>query len=102
MSHVDRYTQEGRQALIYAREEALQLRHKIIAPEHLVLGILRMNDPIIECILARFQVSAARLREALEFVIGRGSKALLHQPMLGQPARAILAIAARLAEEMGQ
>ena len=90
MSQLDRYTEEGRQALLASREEALQLRHRVIGPEHLALGILKVADPIIECTLLRLQVDAVRLREALTFVVGRGNKAILSQPTIGQSARAVL------------
>ena len=91
MSQLDRYTEEGRQALLASREEALQLRHRVIGPEHLALGILKVADPIIECTLLRLQVDAVRLREALTFVVGRGNKAILSQPTIGQSARAVSA-----------
>ena len=48
MSQSGRYTEEARRALLASREEALQLRHRIIGPEHLLLGMLKQNDPIIE------------------------------------------------------
>ena len=70
MNRLSKYTKEARQALSYAREEAMQLRHRTIGPEHLLLGVLKVKDPIIECILSEFRVSAIRLRQALEFVVG--------------------------------
>ena len=53
MSQPGRYTEEVRQALLASREEALQLRHRVIEPEHLLLGMLKIDDPIIECVLLR-------------------------------------------------
>src|SRR5690242_14412584 len=102
MSQVGRYTEEARQALLASREEALQLRHRVIGPEHIVLGILKAGDPIIECVLQRRQVSTARLRESLEFVVGRGSRAIISQPTFGQPAREALERAGQVAVFMGQ
>jgi hypothetical protein len=52
-----RYSEEARQALLASREEALQLRHRVIGPEHLLLGMLKMNHPIIECTKAADQFS---------------------------------------------
>lgn len=101
MSQSGRYTEEARQALLASREEALQLRHRIIGPEHIVLGILKVGDPIVECVLQRRQVSAARLRESLEFVVGRGNKAIISQPTFGQPARDALERAQQVAAHMG-
>src|SRR5689334_18570834 len=102
MSQAGRYTEEARQALLASREEALQLRHRVIGPEHIVLGILKVGNPIIECILQRRQVSVTRLRESVEFVIGRGNKAIISQPTFGQPARDALERAEQAAALMEQ
>lgn len=100
MSQLERYTTEGRQALILAREQAVQLRQRVMGTEHLLLGILKAGDPIVECVFSRLQVSVSRLHESLEFVIGRGNKALLSQPVLGQAARAALQRADEMATSM--
>jgi ATP-dependent Clp protease ATP-binding subunit ClpC len=97
-----RYTEEARQALLASREEALQLRHRVIGPEHILLGMLKMNDPIIECVLHRQRASSPRLREALEFVVGRGNKAIISQPTFGQPVREALERAEQVATSMEQ
>ncbi|HLX56865.1 MAG TPA: ATP-dependent Clp protease ATP-binding subunit [Ktedonobacteraceae bacterium] len=102
MSQSGRYTEEARRALLASREEALQLRHRVIGPEHLLLGMLKIGDPIIEYVLLRMQASSARLREALEFVVGRGNKALLSQPAFGQAARTALGRAEEVAVQMEQ
>ena len=82
MGRVNRYTQEARLALSNAREEAQRLRHRAISSEHLLLGILRLNDAIIEAVFASCHASSARVSQALEFVVGRGNKALLSDPTL--------------------
>ena len=102
MSQSGHYTEEARRVLLASREEALQLRHRIIGPEHLLLGMFKQNDPIIECVLLRLQVSTPRLREALEFVVGRGNKALLSQPTFGPAVRAALEHAKQVATRMEQ
>ena len=85
------YTDEVRQVLSYAREEALRLRHKSINTEHLLLGLLKMRDPFIEGLFASLHISTMRVIQALEFVVGRGNKALLGDPALTPAARAVLA-----------
>src|SRR5579884_3003381 len=102
MNRSNKYTKEARLALSYAREEAMELRHRMIGPEHLLLGVLEVNDPIIECVLSRLQVSTPRLRQALEFVIGRGNKALISEPILGSAAKEVLRHAEEEAAEMGE
>ena len=102
MSQSGPYTEQARQALLASREEALQLRHRVIGPEHMLLGMLKMGDPIIECVLQRRQVALPRLLESLEYVVGRGNRAIISQPAFGQPARNALERAEKAATSMEQ
>jgi len=95
LSRLNQYSVEARQILVYAREEAVQLRHKSVGPEHILFGILRGNDPIVGSIFSTLHVDVQRLRQALEFVVGRGNKALLNGPTLSSTARTALTHAER-------
>jgi ATP-dependent Clp protease ATP-binding subunit ClpC len=86
-----RYTREAREALAYAREEVKLLRQRLIGPEHILLGILKINNPIIEGICMSIRLSPPRLRSSLEFVMERGNKALLSRPARNPAARRVLA-----------
>lgn len=86
-----RYTREAREALAYAREEVKLLRQRLIGPEHILLGILKINDPVIESICMSICVSPLRLRSSLEFVMERGNKALLSKPSRNPAAHRVLA-----------
>ena len=100
MGRVNRYTQEARQALSNAHEEAQRLRHRTISTEHLLLGILRLNDAIIEAVFASCHANSTRVSQALEFVVGRGNKALLSDPALGASVRVVLTCAEQEAAQM--
>ena len=93
MSRFDQYSNEARRALAQAREDALRLNHKTICTEHLLLGLLEINDPIVEAIITNLGANSARVRQALEFVIGRSSRPLLSEPILSAPARTVLDLA---------
>ncbi|HLL80667.1 MAG TPA: Clp protease N-terminal domain-containing protein, partial [Ktedonobacteraceae bacterium] len=100
MSQLEYYTAEGQRALVLAREEAVSLRHRLIDPEHLVLGILKVKDPTIESIFAQLHVDASRLAEALAFVVGRGNKAIISRPTMSQATRSALQRAADFAARL--
>lgn len=102
MSQLEYYTAEGQKALVFAREEAVSLRHRLIDPGHLVLGILKVKDPTIEALFAQLHVDAARLAEALAFVVGRGNKAIISRPTMSQAARTALQRAADFAATLGK
>lgn len=90
MGRLGKYTDDARRALALAREEARRLRHRLVGTEHLLLGILRLNNPLVEKLFASQRVSTVSVVQALNFVVGRGSKALLGEPALNIAARAAL------------
>ena len=99
MSRFDQYSNEARRALAQAREDALRLNHKTICTEHLLLGLLEINDPLVEGVFSNLGANSARVRQALEFVIGRSSRPLLSEPTLSAPARMVLDLAEEEAQE---
>ncbi|HLG61347.1 MAG TPA: ATP-dependent Clp protease ATP-binding subunit [Ktedonosporobacter sp.] len=90
MARSSKYTNEARQVLTFAREEARRLRHRLVGTEHLLLGILRLKDPVVEALFASMQVRSHSVLQALDFVIGRGNKALLSEPSFSATAREVL------------
>src|SRR5581483_6903644 len=90
MNRLSKFSGEARRAVACAREEARRLRHRLVGTEHLLLGLLKVNDPIIEGLLVSMHTSAARVTQALEFVVGCGNRAILSEPVLSASARATL------------
>jgi ATP-dependent Clp protease ATP-binding subunit ClpC len=84
------YTDGLRQALAGARDEAKRLRHRTINTEHLLLSLLKLHDPLIESLFSSLHVSTQRVVQALDFVVGRGSKAFLSEPTFTAAARSVL------------
>ncbi|GHO89094.1 ATP-dependent Clp protease ATP-binding subunit [Dictyobacter formicarum] len=99
MGRYDKYCPDVRQVIAFAREEAQRLRHRLIGSEHLLLGILRLQDTLIEGLFASLHVNTASITQALDFVIGRGNKAILSEPSLNVAARTTLARAEEVASE---
>ena len=93
MSRSNRYTKETRQALVIARAEAWRLGHKSVGTEHILLGILKLNNPLIEGLFASLHASTVRVIEVLEYVMGRGNKVLVGEPTLSTMARTALVFA---------
>ncbi len=90
MGKYDKYSPDVRLAISCAREEARRLRHRLITSEHLLLGILKLQDTLIEGLFASLHVSTASISQALDFVVGRSNRAILSEPVLNMAARAIL------------
>jgi len=103
MRQFENYTSQAQQAMTYAREIAVQFQHRMIGPEHLLLGIIRTRDVVIESLFARLQVDPMRLCQAIGFVIGRGtSRTMTGDPVFNALAQAALARAEGEAVEAGE
>jgi ATP-dependent Clp protease ATP-binding subunit ClpC len=101
MSRFDRYSLDARRALAQAREIALRLQHKTICTEHILSGLLEANDAATTGIITALGVNVTRLRQALEFVIGRGTRPALVEPTLSPAARQVLDLAEQEATAEG-
>jgi ATP-dependent Clp protease ATP-binding subunit ClpA len=67
----ERFSDEARQAVVLAQEEALELRHGWIGTEHLLLGLLRAGGGGAD-LLTGFGVELVSVREEVLAIIGRG------------------------------
>ncbi|HLJ33344.1 MAG TPA: Clp protease N-terminal domain-containing protein [Ktedonobacteraceae bacterium] len=76
---LERYTEQGRQVLAFADEEARRLNHNYIGTEHLLLGILRVENCIATSVLHNLGIDLARVRRAVEYIVKRGE-----QPVVGE------------------
>ena len=67
----ERFTNDARQAVVLAQEEAVALHHGWIGTEHLLLGVLRADGDGAR-LLAGFGVDAAGVRDDVVRIVGRG------------------------------
>jgi DNA-binding transcriptional regulator YhcF (GntR family) len=65
-------SQNARRALAYARDEAIQLQHEYVGTEHILLGVLRTQDPLIEAVMEALEVTPTQIRDRLEESLRRG------------------------------
>ena len=69
-----RFTERARKVLSLAQEEAQRFQHHYIGTEHLLLGLVREGDGVAAKVLAHLGVELDKVRQAVEFIIGRGDK----------------------------
>jgi ATP-dependent Clp protease ATP-binding subunit ClpA len=69
----ERFSDEGRQAVVLAQDEALELRHGWIGTEHLLLGLLRADGDGAR-LLTGFGIELASAREEVLAIIGPGEE----------------------------
>ncbi len=68
----ERFTERAKRALLSAREEAFRFGNEYIGTEHLLLGILNLNEGIAISVLTNLGVDIEELRMAVEHSIHRG------------------------------
>ncbi|GCE49040.1 ATP-dependent Clp protease ATP-binding subunit ClpC [Thermosporothrix hazakensis] len=84
------FTEEAQKVIANARQEAIRLRHRSVGTAHLLLGLLKKQDPLIEALFASIHTSSYRVAQTLEYVLGVGNKPLLSTPAINPSARATL------------
>ncbi len=65
-------TQRAQKAMELADAEAWRFNHNYIGTEHLLLGLVREGDGVAARVLNDMGVNLAKVRSAVEFIIGRG------------------------------
>ena len=86
MDRFDKFTDRARKVLTLAQDEAQRFNHNYIGTEHLLLGLVREGEGVAARVLENMNVELAKVRTAVEFIIGRGDR-----PVVGEvgltPAR---------------
>ncbi|HEX9067552.1 MAG TPA: Clp protease N-terminal domain-containing protein, partial [Ktedonobacterales bacterium] len=99
--HFDRFTEQARRALSLAQEEALRFNHNYIGTEHLLLGLIRV-DGVSARVLSRLGLDSDRVRNAVEFIIGRGDRTVLGEIGLTPRSRRVIELSMEAARQYGQ
>ncbi len=69
------YTQGVQEVLAGANDEAQRFNHYYLGTEHLLLGLLTDRTPWLRDLLnTAFDVRLAKVRSAVEFIVGRGDR----------------------------
>jgi ATP-dependent Clp protease ATP-binding subunit ClpC len=68
----ERFTDQARRVVTLAQEEARMLRHNRIGTEHLLLGLIQVDDGVAAQALESLGISLAAVREQVEETIGQG------------------------------
>ncbi len=89
----DKFTERARRVLTLAQEEAQRFNHNYIGTEHLLLGLVREGDGVAAKVLANLGVELNKVRSAVEFIIGRGDRAVLGDIGLTPRAKKVIELA---------
>jgi ATP-dependent Clp protease ATP-binding subunit ClpA len=97
----ERFTERARQVVVLAQEEARVLEHNYIGTEHLLLGILRVEDGIGAQALDALDVSLEEVRALVARIIGEGDELVTGQIPFTPRAKKVLELSLREALSLG-
>jgi ATP-dependent Clp protease ATP-binding subunit ClpA len=72
----DRITDQAKQALVFAQEEAARLDHNHIGPVHLLVGAGRVEGGLAARVFGDLGVTIKQVREAFASTMGRGESSI--------------------------
>ncbi len=99
---LENLSERARRTLFFARYEAARAAAPAIGSEHILLGLLRESDEIVEQLLRRFKLSSERLRQALGVSVGVAEPQAPADLPLAEDSRKVLLLAAHESEVLGQ
>ena len=97
----ERFTEHARQVIVLAQDEARGLRHDYIGTEHLLLGLLRVEDSLAADLLNALGVTIDETRADVAKTIGRGDEIVTGQVPFTPRAKRVLELSSREARGLG-
>jgi dihydroneopterin aldolase len=91
----ERFTNRARQAVVLAQEEARHFSHNYIGTEHLLLGLLRLEEGLASRVLTSLSVSVEAVREQVGNIVGYGEEEMGAQVPFTPRSKKVLELALR-------
>lgn len=95
------FTEQARQVVVRAQEEARALKHDYIGTEHMLLGLLREEDGLAARVLGSLEITVGRVRAQVVEIAGSGDEAIRGEVPLTLRAQKVLELARREALSLG-
>ncbi len=101
MDRFDKFTDRARKVLTLAQDEAQRFNHNYIGTEHLLLGLVREGEGVAARVLENMNVELSKVRQAVEFIIGRGERPVVGEVGLTPRAKRVIELAIDEARRLG-
>lgn len=89
----DQFDEDARRVLALAQEEAQRFQHNFMGTEHLLLGLIRLEESTAMQVLKRLDIEPLKIRSAIEFIIGRGDRVVLGEMGLTPRSKKVIELA---------
>jgi len=97
----ERFTERAKQVLTGAQEEAERSHHSYIGTEHLLLGLLRVEEGVAAKTLNSLGVEIGRVRSTIDSVLGRNERLIIQQIIPTSRVKKVIELAFEEARRMG-
>jgi hypothetical protein len=97
----ERFTERARQVVVYGQDEARRLKHHYIGTEHILLGLLRVEEGLAARVLGELGVDADHVRIRVVALVGEGDTVPTGQIPFTPRAKKVLELALREALGLG-
>lgn len=98
----ERFTELAKKALALAQEEAEQHRSSYIGTEHLLLGLMRVENGTARSVLDRLGIDADAVRKAIEPVLDHGQRHVVGPIVPSSRVKRVIEIAFEEARTLDQ
>ena len=98
---LNKLTERAKQVLVFAQDEATRFNHDYIGTEHLLLGLVREGEGIAAQVLTNQGVELRTVRNAVEFVIGRGEARMVGNFRLTPRVKRVIEFSIEEARRLG-
>jgi ATP-dependent Clp protease ATP-binding subunit ClpC len=97
----ERFTERARDVVVLAQEEARALKHNYLGTEHILLGLLRMEEGLAARLLETFGVTVEDVRARIRAIVGEGTETAPPQIPFTPRAKKVLELGLRDALSLG-
>ena len=87
------FTDNARQVVVLAQEEARVLKHNHIGTEHILLGLLRVDKGLAARVLGSLDITVVGVREQVVHIVGPGEEVVSGQIPFTPRAKKVLELA---------
>ncbi len=97
----ERFTEQARQVVVLAQDEARALKHNYIGTEHLLLGLLCEKEGLAARVLGELGVTVEPVRDQVARIVGQGDEVTTGQIPFTPRAKKVLDLSLREALSLG-
>ena len=92
-SRFEKFSERARRVLTLAQNEAQRFNHNYIGTEHILLGLVGETEGVVAEVLNNLGIDLEKVRAAVEFIIGRGERAVTGEIGLTPRAKKVIELA---------